>query len=314
MGPGKRRLTRARRTHKDDQRQFGNLYFHGSARLEQGHLSGCTQSCIGVAYPVEASRVTESIRDGICPCPEFIPGPFEAMVRMPKLSARQCLELNVEFGIRCSDERRLRVCLLKKDPLKCTQSCHVKMFDNLNYRRKVKPLQSAIAIHEGTVDQFNAVSKGRCKLLKAQSVSGPFERAEGYVHTDNPVELSLLYELRISFPSPQPKSMTDFAPISRTMSEMWVMRCELRLILVSSASSRPGAIRAGVASSSDSTSASVASRSTASCARLLRCLRYRCAICSFAGCVGSQSPPRRNSLSTSSSRTGISTLMWLSRS
>ena len=49
-----------------------------------------------------------------------------------------------------------------------------KVFDNLNDSRKVKSLQSAIAIHEGTVDQLNAVSKSRCKLLKAQSVSRSF--------------------------------------------------------------------------------------------------------------------------------------------
>src|SRR6266404_2275301 len=172
MGTVKRGLARTRRTYKYDQRQFGNLDFHGSARLEYSHLGGCTQSCIGLADSVEASRVTESMRDGICPCPELNTGPFEAMVRMPELSGRESLEFDVEFGIRRGDEHRLRVCLLKQDPLKCAQPCHVKVFDNLNYSRKVEPLQSAITIHEGTVDQFNAVSKGRRKLLKTQSVPG----------------------------------------------------------------------------------------------------------------------------------------------
>src|SRR5258708_5382686 len=100
------------------------------------------------------------------------------MVWMAELSGRECFEFDVEFGIRCGDKHPLRARLFKQDPLKCAKPCHVKVFDNLNYGRKVKPLQSAIAIHEGTVDQFNAVSKGRRKLLKAQSVSGSFERAE----------------------------------------------------------------------------------------------------------------------------------------
>src|ERR1700722_9711927 len=178
MGTGKGGLARTRRTYKYDQSQFGNLDFHDSARLEYCHLGGCAQSCVSLADPFEASHVTESFRDGVCPRPELNTGPLEAMVRMPELSGRECLEFDVEFGIRCGDKHPLRACLLKQNPLKCAQPCHVKVFDNLNDSRNVKSLQSAIAIHEGTVDQFNAVSKSRCKLLKAQSVAGSFERAK----------------------------------------------------------------------------------------------------------------------------------------
>src|SRR6266550_6219186 len=89
------------------------------------------------------------------------------------------------------------------------------MLDDLDHGRSIVACKPRVPVHQGAVDQPNALALHRGETIELQALSGDLERTPGHVHADDLFKLSIGEKQanKLSLPAAQIQHALRAAPL-----------------------------------------------------------------------------------------------------
>jgi hypothetical protein len=134
---------------------------------------------------VEIDAITVALGELLGPAFELRPRPFEPVVRMPEPVGAQVFEEDVVLAVGRGDDDRARPRMCEQRRLEGGQTVRVHVLDNLDHGCCVEPSETVIAVHQGALQQLNALPLKVRYVLQPQAVGRPGEHPRSHLHTDH---------------------------------------------------------------------------------------------------------------------------------
>src|SRR5580693_2709845 len=109
--------------------------------MKNSHL--CWRSEVGAiqTHASELDRVAKPYCHALCPGLELLTNPFKTVIIMPEGTGSQVGPHHVVFPVRRRQHDSRRPCALEHNPLEGGQPWRIKMLDDLDDSRRLKPGQ-----------------------------------------------------------------------------------------------------------------------------------------------------------------------------